>query len=1058
MAYRDKTPKGIKLNERQTVEEPMLKQLKGLGWEVLDLKMKASPSESFRESFIEVVMFSVLREQIQAINPWMETDQIEEVVKQLTQSFPSTSLLENNQYVLRLLLENTSVSENRKTGEKSPTVHFIDFGTPSNNRFIAVCQFKVRIPGSDEHIIPDMVLLVNGIPLVVVECKSPKRTEPIPEAIDQMLRYSDQRGEKGEGNPELFYFNQFVVATCRNQAKFGTISSRTEKHFFRWSDPYPRTLNDLEHGASSPNDQQRLTAGMLDHRNLLDLLRSFTLFSVNDKGQAIKIVGRYQQFRAVKMAVKRLKEGKSPRERSGIVWHTQGSGKSLTMMFMVREMFRHTELSKWKVVFVTDRTQLEKQLQETSQNIGFSVKMADGSESLKSLLRTDSSDLVMAMIHKFRDSEFSEIYPELNASPHILVITDEAHRSQYKNLGANLDRGIPNASRIGYTGTPIDKTEKLFGDYIDKYTMRQSIEDGVTLEIVYEGRTNNAEIEDQAGMDAMFEDVFSDYNWEQRLDVLGFGTKLAYLEAESVIEAKANDMVQHYLDHVFPNGFKGQVVASSREAAACYKTCIDKALKTQIEALEKENPMGLDVERLKRLETDVVISTSHNDKKGLKQYGDKSRHEATIKSFKMDFDSEQGEVSGNIGIVIVANMLLTGFDAPIEQVMYLDKVVQGHNLLQAIARVNRVGDENKEKGFVVDYVGVGHHLKKAIDNYDEREQKNVTEGIRFPEEELRNLEASHERMKDFFERHGLHDLDDLDACYDLFYDEVIRFEFIEAFKDFTKKYNLLFPAKEVFGFKEDFQRYAAVSAYAGQHLNDSRMSMIGIPAKLRTITNEHLRSRGIEVKVEPISILSPQFEEQMGRHERTRTQAATIEHAIRHHLEVELDDDPELQASFAEALAAILEEFRGNWEKIRKEMEKLRERIRNAASEPTYGLHKRKQMPFFRLLRKATLGIGEADRDHVEDAQPSYGTTSEDQVAQLVDLTQQVVLVLERELKLVDFWKSPSAKTKLRSYIQRILLSEKFMSLPNILDNYAGLTSRIMELAEQKNDTILHAR
>ena len=330
--------------------------------------------------------------------------------------------------------------------------------------------------------------------------------------------------------------------------------------------------------AASPNDQQRLVAGMLDRDNLLDIIRTFTLFSTSDKGEIIKIVGRYQQFRAVKLAVKRLLEGKTPRERSGIIWHTQGSGKSLTMMFMVREMYRHASLSKWKVVFVTDRTQLEDQLSETSQSIGFSVKVADSIKKLKELLATDSSDLVMAMIHKFREADLKETFPELNASPNILVMTDEAHRSQYSMLGANLDKGIPNSARIGYTGTPIDKTERVFGDYIDKYTMRQSIEDGVTLEIVYEGRTHNAEVADKAGMDAAFQDVFSDYNLQERLAILGYGSRDAYLEAKPTIEAKAKDMVTHYLTHVFPNGYKAQIVATSREAAVRYKEYVDAAL------------------------------------------------------------------------------------------------------------------------------------------------------------------------------------------------------------------------------------------------------------------------------------------------------------------------------------------------------------------------------------------------------------------------------------------------------------------------------------------------
>ena len=243
------------------------------------------------------------------------------------------------------------------------------------------------------------------------------------------------------------------------------------------------------------------------------------------------------------------------------------------------------------------------------------------------------------MIHKFREADLAETFPELNTSPHILVMTDEAHRSQYRLLGANLDRAIPNAARIGYTGTPIDKTERVFGDYIDRYTMRRSMQDGVTLQIVYEGRTHKAEVSDRAAMDTAFEDVFSDYDLQERLRILGYGSRDAYLEAESTIEAKARDMVDHYLIHVYPNGYKAQVVATSREAAVRYKTHLDAALGAAAAKLEQwANPGRLDLERLRAMRTAVVISGSHNDPLHLKVHTDPSRHEANIKSFKLPFD------------------------------------------------------------------------------------------------------------------------------------------------------------------------------------------------------------------------------------------------------------------------------------------------------------------------------------------------------------------------------------------------------------------------------------
>ena len=1060
MNFSNKTPQHIKLDERTHVEKPLLDQLMGLSWEVIDLtEMKHIPASTHRESFTNVVMLPVLKEQLQVINPWLEDDQIEEVVKQLTESFPSTGLLENNKHLFQFLLENTSVSENRQSGERSPTVRFVDFATRDNNRFIAVCQFKVRIPGTEHHIIPDVVLFLNGLPVVVIECKSPRVKDAIAEAINQILRYSEQRGAKGEGNPPLFYYNQFVVATSRQEAKFGTITTHTEKYFYRWADPYPRTVDELDHGSGSPNDQQRLVAGMLDRDNLLDLIRTFTLFSTNDKGQTIKIVGRYQQFRAVKLAVTRLLEGRNPRERSGIIWHTQGSGKSLTMMFMVREMYRHARFSNWKIVFITDRTQLEQQLSETSQSIGFTVKLADNIKALKELLRADTSDLVMAMIHKFREADLTEAFPELNTSPDILVMTDEAHRSQYKLLGANLDKGIPNATKIGYTGTPIDKTEQVFGDYIDKYTMRQSIEDGVTLEIVYEGRTHNAEVPDQGGMDKAFADVFSDNDIQQRLAILGYGSRDAYLEAEPTIKAKAQDMVKHYLEHVFPNGYKAQVVATSREAAVRYKKHLDAALAAALAELEQANTGKLDLERLKLMKTDVVISGNHNDLPHLKEYSDSSRHEASIKSFKLAFDGDEDGVNGDMGILIVNNMLLTGFNAPVEQVMYLDKVVVAHNLLQAIARVNRVSGESKDKGFVVDYVGIGHHLKKAIDTYDEREQKEIINALSFPEEELRELQDAHAAVMDLLQKYGLTDMSDHDAFFDVFYDEDLRFDFMLAFKRLTKSLNLLFPARQALEFMDAYKALAEINVLAGKHFRDQRLSMKGIPAKLRAITDVHLESQGIDLKVPPISILDEDFEKDVGKHRRTKTKAANIEHAIRHHLDVELEDDPDLRASFAEALAIIFEQFHDNWNKIYEELEKLRTRIISTSNEQTYGLHRKKQMPFFRMFRRELFGEDEPTVAHfkVTGEHADYAIDDEDRISYLVKLTQNITEVVERELRLTGFWESIAARAKLKAEIQKILLAPEFANVPDLRRNRVHIISRVMEIAEKNNDIILFA-
>ncbi|MFM7478183.1 MAG: UvrB domain 3-containing protein, partial [Microcystis aeruginosa] len=607
-------------------------------------------------------------------------------------------------------------------------------------------------------------------------------------------------------------------------------------------------------------------------------------------------------------------------------------------------------------------------------------------------------------------------------------------------LGTNLDKALPYASRIGYTGTPIDKTEKVFGDYIDKYTMGQSIEDGVTLEIVYTGRTHNAEVSDQTGMDAAFADVFSEYNLQERLQILGYGSRDAYLEAHPTIAAKARDMVQHYLQWIFPNGYKAQVVATSREAAVRYKEHLDAALAEEIAKLEQANPHQLNLDRLSRLKTDVVISSSHNDLPHLKQYSNSTRHDTTIKSFKLPFDARDEGITGDVGIVIVNNMLLTGFDAPVEQVMYLDRVIKAHNLLQAVARVNRVGGANKDKGFVVDYVGIGHHLKRAIDNYDEREQQEIEETLSFPEEEIRQLEDDHRAILALLKQNGLTDLNDQDAFFDLFYDEDVRFEFMLAFKKLTRSLNLVYPAKEALNYMRDYQSLTAVNVLAGQHFRDERLSMRGIPPKLRALTDQYLQSRGIDEKVKPISILDEDFESHVQKHQRVKTKAAAIEHALRHHIDIDLADDPELQASFSEALRAILEEFKDNWDKIYQELEKLRQKVREAENEPTYGLDRKKQLPLFRMFKRECFG---------------EAALTDDMVSQMVALTQQVFTVVEQELQLTSFWESIPARKKLREEIQKVLLSPDFYQIPNLMDNREQIISRVMEIAEKNNDRIV---
>ncbi len=646
------------------------------------------------------------------------------------------------------------------------------------------------------------------------------------------------------------------------------------------------------------------------------------------------------------------------------------------------------------------------------------------------------------MIHKFQERDFDATFPELNTSEKVLILTDEAHRSQYSKLGANLDRALPNATRIAFTGTPIDRTEQTYGDYIDKYTMRQSIEDGVTLAIVYEGRTHDAAVEDAAGAEKKFEDVFKDYNLAEKTEILAYGAKKAYLEAEETIEEKARDMIRHYAKHILPNGYKAQVVCISKDAAHRYRLALEAAIGELIDELKAENPFNVQIERLESLRVAAVMSdVDHNDKPELKQYADSNARKAAIASFKLRFGATDeiakgsGQtVDGKIGILVVVDMLLTGFDAPIEQVMYLDKVVVNHNLLQAIARVNRVYDENKHVGFVVDYVGMGNHLKRALDAYWEKEQQEITGCLLDNSELIAEVKNAHEELQKVFEEHGLSMYSDPDDIFNLFYDEEIRMAYMTAFERFSKALDNIYPRKEALEYLPILNRFADINIQAVEHTRDARISMKGVSDKLRRVTDEYLISKGIETKVEPISILDDRFFENVQRRTRRETRAAEVEHAIRHFIDVNMNDDPELYTTFAQELQRILLAFRENWEEIYRQLEELRNRIKESQNENTYGLDRKRQMPIFRKLHALIY----AKKDGL----------SEEEISNLTAWTKEIYGMLKVDLAQVGFWSSPASVSRLRGEISNFLAAE----CSSFGDAFANRNTIAQEILAWAND------
>jgi type I restriction enzyme, R subunit len=498
-------------NEYHRVELPFVEQLKHMGWQHIEGDVDVpefTERTSFRES--DVLLQERLAKALRRINidaqgnTWLTDQHVRQAISDL-ERVSGAGLLEANEHAMDLLLRGTLVEGDEALHSgKNATVHYIDYNNPLNNDFLAINQFRVNpygVQGNKGYIIPDIMLFVNGIPLVVVECKSPYLDEsatPMETGINDLLFYSNQHDDLDEnsGAVRLFHTNLITVSTYFDEARFGTITSR-HKHYLEWKDTYPLTEAELAEALGLPvehlSSQHRLVAGMLRPENLIDILANFMLFKT-DGGKRVKIVARYQQFRAVQNAVYRLEHGQSrlqhgkDDQRGGIIWHTQGSGKSLTMVFLIRKMRRNDTLRKFKVVVVTDRTDLQDQLSETAALSGATVHIARSSSHLRELLQQRTPDLIFAMIQKYREAEGiaendNELFPELNDSENILVMVDEAHRSHASALHANLRRALRNAANIGFTGTPIimgkrKETTKIFGPFVDVYTIDQSVEDG----------------------------------------------------------------------------------------------------------------------------------------------------------------------------------------------------------------------------------------------------------------------------------------------------------------------------------------------------------------------------------------------------------------------------------------------------------------------------------------------------------------------------------------------------------------------------------------------------
>ena len=1154
--------------EYDLVERPFCQHLKVMGWQWLEGDTDV-PELTERTNFREVLLKDRLKAAIRRINlgpdgqPWLDGARIERAIRDL-EHLGAHRLMEANQAATQLLLQGTSTEGRPEWNRGRPQpLRFIDFDNWQNNDFLVINQFKVELSSGRGHVIPDAVLFVNGIPLVVTEFKSPGIENPLGEAINQLLRYSNQRKElyptqftDDEGVERLFHYNQLLIASNFFEARAGTIGAPPEA-YLEWADTspvplsavaeelglIPRNTNEENEAAGdlklmgreradrpgiplffrtpdqrpeawrqaniTLHSQQVLAAGMLRPAHLLDLAHNFTVFQT-DEGRTRKVVARYQQFRAVHKSIVRLQEGRTRRqgaerdERGGIIWHTQGSGKSISMVFLVRKMRTLEQLRKFKIVAVTDRTDLERQLRDTAVLTGETVRPSDRdiqpreSPTVRTqrILRENTPDILFAMLQKYQDVErvaagsetvamtivrkerkpgkespiferevtfeesirFEE-FPVLNESEDILVLVDEAHRSHTRTLHRNLRRALPNAAIIGFTGTPIfseEKTEtrEIFGEFIDQYILQEAELDGATVPILYEGRTAEGYVKDAPGLDQLFEDMFRDYTAEELAVIKAkYATEGDVLEASLLIEKKAQDILRHYVDVVLPEGFKAQVVATSRDAAWTYFRKLEQSrleLVRELEGLPPETislPEG-EVEKLDSntrflvrahrhlqllcgLEIAPVFSAYHNDPEERWGYTDKVSQEERIRRFKRKLAIEKSDKTDPLAILVVMNMLLTGFDAPVEQVLYLDRKLVGHDLLQAIARVNRT-TARKRRGYVIDYIGVARHLTEALADYD---GQDITGALINISEELPKLLDRRARAVAVFTDRGISDLkEEVTACVELLEDLRIRADFINKVRLFYESLNILEHRPEVpSDVFRDAKLLGFINKVAANLYRDPALNLLGVAEKVKALIDAHVTARGIDPKIPPIAITDANFEELVSRHLTARNRAAEMQHAARHHIISFSALNPAYARKMSDKLEEILKKFKDNWDALERELREFIQELRKGPT-PIPGAPNI-TMPFVLLIA---------------DELGGWDSISDSQKGKVVQVTVEMVERIQQEVRKVGFWRNLYAREVLTKALVRDLDASRFFPAGKERD----LAQQLVALAKENHENL----
>ena len=872
-----------------------------------------------RGSRYHVLLRDILRGQLRRLNRYVyagaenefSAANIERAMEDLDEPL-TDGLVRTSEKIYDALLLGKSYPETVGDGKMlSFNLRYIDWETPQNNMFHVTEEFAVDSRDRQHNARPDIVLFINGIPFAVIECKAPHI--PVDEAVGQMIR-----NQQAAYIPQLFKFAQFVVATNKNAVKYATVG--TPKKF--WSVWKEQDADWLQARLKAlvpdrmPTEQDRNIVSLFSRERVFELIRYFILFDAN-----VKKVCRYQQFFAVREIMKTIAESDEHGNRqSGVIWHTQGSGKSLTMVMLAKYILMELKDCHPRVVIVTDRKELDAQIAATFAHTRLTPARATSGRHLVELVNSARADVITSIINKFNTVERQEVK---NPSRDIFVLVDESHRSNYGLMATRMRSVFPNACYIGFTGTPLMKSEKntmaRFGRLIHKYTIRDGVEDGAIVPLIYEGRFVEQKV-DEENIDLWFKQTTRRLTEAQREDLRRKWSSIRRLTStDARIKRIALDISEHFIEGYKDTGFKAMLATNYKRDAIRYLECFEQFGDLNCAVVISPPDMREGVDDADEGADDLVISFWN---KMMQQYGDADRYEEAIKNRFCD---------GEIDILIVCSKLLTGFDAPLCQVLYIDKELKEHGLLQAIARTNRL-HEGKDYGLIVDYRGLIEKLDTAMDmysgagleNFDGGDLKGVVVDVMSA---IGNLRSAYTQLVELFAPVG--SISDAEAVEVFLADDKMRQDFYTLLCAFGRALHLVLNAEQAYNAlsKEERQKYQDTFIFFSKVRRSVKLQYCDAidnaeyEPLMQNLLDTHLSVAGLKKITSPIDILNKDdFEKELEELGSLRSKADAIASRMTRSISEKRDENPAYYDSFSKRIRDALALYR---EKVISEAEYL---------------------------------------------------------------------------------------------------------------------------------------